>query len=136
MTDGADAVAVTYAGILPDLFREGQGVVALGTLGPDGLFRASEVLARHDESYMPPEVADALKRSGHWNPAEGGAPPAATWNQLEPARPDAGRGREAAGRRRSRTACPSPGNGAADDPRTRTFSRWRWRWRCRSRRRR
>jgi cytochrome c-type biogenesis protein CcmE len=85
VTDGPSALSVTYAGILPDLFREGQGVVALGTLGPDGTFRASEVLARHDESYMPPEVADALKRSGHWNPAEGGAPPAASWNSMDAA---------------------------------------------------
>jgi cytochrome c-type biogenesis protein CcmE len=85
VTDGANAVQVTYAGVLPDLFREGQGVVTLGKLGPDGVFRASEVLARHDETYMPPEVADALKRSGHWNPAEGAAPPAATWNTLSPA---------------------------------------------------
>ncbi len=85
VTDGAAAVPVTYTGVLPDLFREGQGVVTLGRLGPDGTFRASEVLARHDESYMPPEVADALKRSGHWNPNQGGPPPAATWNTLEPA---------------------------------------------------
>jgi cytochrome c-type biogenesis protein CcmE len=87
VTDGASVVPVTYTGVLPDLFREGQGVVTLGKLGPDGLFRATEVLARHDETYMPPEVADALKRSGHWNPNEGAAPPAATWNTLEPARP-------------------------------------------------
>jgi cytochrome c-type biogenesis protein CcmE len=80
VTDGASTVPVTYTGVLPDLFREGQGVVTLGKLGPDGVFRASEVLARHDESYMPPEVADALKRSGHWNPAQGTAPPAASWN--------------------------------------------------------
>lgn len=80
VTDGASAVAVTYTGVLPDLFREGQGVVTLGKLGPDGVFRASEVLARHDESYMPPEVADALKRSGHWNPAQGAPPAAGDWN--------------------------------------------------------
>lgn len=80
VTDGPNAVSVTYAGVLPDLFREGQGVVTLGRLLPDGSFRATEVLARHDETYMPPEVADALRRSGHWNPAEGAAPPAATWN--------------------------------------------------------
>ncbi len=86
MTDGAHVVPVTYTGVLPDLFREGQGVVTLGRLGPDGLFRASEVLARHDETYMPPEVADALKRSGHWNPAQGAAPPAASWNTLNPDR--------------------------------------------------
>jgi len=87
VTDGAHAVRVTYQGVLPDLFREGQGVVTMGRLGPDGVFRASEVLARHDETYMPPEVADALKRSGHWQPEQGPAPPASSWNTLDPARP-------------------------------------------------
>jgi cytochrome c-type biogenesis protein CcmE len=66
VTDGAHTVAVTYTGQLPDLFREGQGVVAEGKLRPDGTFQASEVLAKHDENYMPKEVADALKKSGHW----------------------------------------------------------------------
>lgn len=80
VTDGAATVTVTYAGLLPDLFREGQGVVTLGVLQADGSFRASEVLAKHDETYMPKEVADALKRAGHWNPAEGPPPPAAGWN--------------------------------------------------------
>jgi len=84
VTDGANAVAVTYTGVLPDLFREGQGVVTLGRLGPDGVFRASEVLARHDENYMPPEVADALKRAGRWNPSQGAPPPAAGWNTMAP----------------------------------------------------
>ncbi|MCQ4160941.1 cytochrome c maturation protein CcmE [Roseomonas sp. GC11] len=84
VTDGPVTIPVTYVGVLPDLFREGQGVVALGKLGRDGQFRASEVLARHDETYMPPEVADALKRSGHWDPAKGAPPPAATWNTLAP----------------------------------------------------
>jgi cytochrome c-type biogenesis protein CcmE len=56
---------VVYTGILPDLFREGKGVVAQGRLGPDGVFKASEVLAKHDENYMPPEAADALKKAGH-----------------------------------------------------------------------
>ncbi len=79
VTDGAHTISVTYRGILPDLFREGQGVVALGTIQPDRSFRAQEVLAKHDETYMPKDVADALKRSGHWNPATGSAPPAATW---------------------------------------------------------
>jgi len=65
VTDLAHAVPVQYSGILPDLFREGQGVVAVGKLGQDGVFRASEVLAKHDETYMPPEAADALKRAGH-----------------------------------------------------------------------
>ena len=87
VTDGPSTVTVTYAGVLPDLFREGQGVVAQGVMSPDGSFRAREVLARHDETYMPPEVADALRRSGHWNPSQGAAPPAATWNTLDPARP-------------------------------------------------
>ncbi|WP_376100125.1 cytochrome c maturation protein CcmE [Roseomonas sp. CCTCC AB2023176] len=85
VTDGPHAVAVTYRGVLPDLFREGQGVVTLGRLTPDGTFAAAEVLARHDETYMPPEVQDALKRSGHWNPAQGAAPPASSWNTLSPA---------------------------------------------------
>lgn len=66
VTDLAHAVAVSYTGILPDLFREGQGVIVQGRLDPGGRFLADEVLAKHDESYMPPEVADALKRSGHW----------------------------------------------------------------------
>jgi len=76
---------VSCVGILPDLFREGQGVVALGTLRPDGSFAASEVLAKHDETYMPKEVAEALRKSGHWNPNAGPPPPAATWNTLRPA---------------------------------------------------
>jgi cytochrome c-type biogenesis protein CcmE len=75
--------SITYVGILPDLFREGQGVVTLGTLQADGTFRASEVLAKHDETYMPKDVADALKKAGHWNPASGPPPPAATWNTLQ-----------------------------------------------------
>ena len=80
VSDGPNAISVTYSGVLPDLFREGQGVVTLGRLLPDGTFRATEVLARHDETYMPPEVADALRRAGHWNPAEGAALPAVSWN--------------------------------------------------------
>lgn len=80
VTDGPNTINVTYAGVLPDLFREGQGVVTLGKLQPDGSFRATEVLARHDETYMPPDVADALRRTGHWNPSQGAAPPAASWN--------------------------------------------------------
>ena len=66
VTDTAAIVAVRYIGILPDLFREGQGVVAQGRLGPDGVFRADEVLAKHDETYMPPEVAEALEAAGEW----------------------------------------------------------------------
>lgn len=66
VTDTAKTVQVIYKGILPDLFREGQGVVAEGTMGQDGVFVAAEVLAKHDEKYMPKEVVDALKRSGRW----------------------------------------------------------------------
>jgi cytochrome c-type biogenesis protein CcmE len=84
VTDGAAAVTVTYGGILPDLFREGQGVVTLGAMQTDGTFRASEVLAKHDETYMPREVADALKKAGHWDPDKGAPPPASTWNTLTP----------------------------------------------------
>jgi len=65
VTDGPQEVTVEYVGILPDLFREGQGVIARGALDGEGLFEASEVLAKHDENYMPPEVADALEQSGH-----------------------------------------------------------------------
>ncbi len=65
LTDGAQEVWVTYAGILPDLFREGQGIVAQGALDEAGVFQADEVLAKHDENYMPPEVAQALAEAGH-----------------------------------------------------------------------
>jgi len=70
VTDGAESIAVVYTGILPDLFREGQGVVAQGRLA-EGSFAASEVLAKHDENYMPPEVADALEKA---KKAEAAAP--------------------------------------------------------------
>ena len=66
VTDGKRSIPVSYIGVLPDLFREGQGVVASGALEHGGVFQASEVLAKHDERYMPPEVVDALKRSGRW----------------------------------------------------------------------
>ena len=75
VTDGATDIAVVYEGLLPDLFREGQGVVAEGKLRADGVFAATTVLAKHDENYMPREVVDALKKSGHWQ--EGGARAAA-----------------------------------------------------------
>ena len=65
-TDMQKTVSVVYRGLLPDLFREGQGVIAEGSLGADGVFTAREVLAKHDENYMPPEVARALKESGRW----------------------------------------------------------------------
>jgi cytochrome c-type biogenesis protein CcmE len=90
VTDGHASVRVDYKGILPDLFREGQGIVAMGAIAPDGSFRASEVLAKHDENYMPKEVVDALKKSGRWNPSTGAPPPtAASWDGLG-ARPAAG----------------------------------------------
>jgi cytochrome c-type biogenesis protein CcmE len=63
VTDTAKSMRVTYRGQLPDLFREGKGVVAQGRLGADGMFRANEVLAKHDENYMPPEAADAVKKA-------------------------------------------------------------------------
>ena len=64
LTDTVENVTVTYDGILPDLFREGQGIVANGKLGQDGIFQATEVLAKHDENYMPPEVAAAIEQAG------------------------------------------------------------------------
>lgn len=67
VTDNAHTIKVIYYGIVPDLFREGQGVVAEGKLNGQGVFMAREVLAKHDEKYMPPEVADALKRAGQWH---------------------------------------------------------------------
>jgi len=66
VTDGKTSVPVVFVGELPALFREGQGVVAMGSLEPSGTFEAKQVLAKHDEKYMPPEVVDALKRSGRW----------------------------------------------------------------------
>ena len=66
VTDGKNVIRVSYRGILPDLFREGQGVVAEGQLIDAASFRADSVLAKHDENYMPKEVADALKKQGHW----------------------------------------------------------------------
>ncbi|MCK0196330.1 cytochrome c maturation protein CcmE [Ancylobacter sp. 6x-1] len=74
VTDGGADVPVAYIGILPDLFREGQGVVAEGVLQADGSFRADSVLAKHDEKYMPKEVVEALKKQGKWQEGEGGAP--------------------------------------------------------------
>lgn len=70
VTDLTNDIQVAYKGLLPDLFREGQGVVVEGRLQPDGSFAADEVLAKHDENYMPPEVAEALRKSGQW---KGGA---------------------------------------------------------------
>ncbi len=70
ITDLAESVPVSYVGILPDLFREGQGVVTTGSMQSDGTFAAREVLAKHDENYMPREVVDALKASGQWRHGE------------------------------------------------------------------
>ena len=75
VTDLENTVSVTYEGLLPDLFREGQGIVAEGRV-QDGVFVASEVLAKHDENYMPPEVAEAIKGSGQWKGGDGAAGPA------------------------------------------------------------
>lgn len=66
VTDGNTSIPVAYSGILPDLFREGQGVVTEGAIDGAGLFKADSVLAKHDENYMPKEVADSLKKQGHW----------------------------------------------------------------------
>jgi len=79
VTDQVKSVQVNYQGILPDLFREGQGIVAIGKMQPDGSFRADQVLAKHDENYMPPEVADALK-TAH-NEATGQQPAAGSKSQ-------------------------------------------------------
>lgn len=75
VTDTAKTVPVTYSGLLPDLFQEGKGVVAQGKLGPDGVFRADQVLAKHDENYMPPEAAAAIAQAQQ---AKSVAPVAAT----------------------------------------------------------
>jgi cytochrome c-type biogenesis protein CcmE len=78
--DHGHIVPAEYVGVLPDLFREGQGVVAMGAMGPNGEFVATEVLAKHSASYMPPEVEAALKKAGMWNPDSGKPPPAAAFN--------------------------------------------------------
>jgi cytochrome c-type biogenesis protein CcmE len=72
VTDGKHSIPVSYEGILPDLFREGQGVIARGKLDDSGEFNATEVLAKHDENYMPPEVAEALEKAGHPGAANSG----------------------------------------------------------------
>jgi cytochrome c-type biogenesis protein CcmE len=77
VTDGNAKLPVTYTGILPDLFREGQGVISEGAIDPSGTFKADSVLAKHDENYMPKDVADALKKQGHWKPEEAAASAAA-----------------------------------------------------------
>ena len=87
VADGSAKMPVAYKGILPDLFREGQGVVAEGALDSSGVFRADTVLAKHDETYMPKEVADALKKQGHWKDDYGARP----MNIAPPTRCDARR---------------------------------------------
>jgi cytochrome c-type biogenesis protein CcmE len=74
LTDYAHEVKVSYTGVLPDLFREGQGVIARGRMGPDGVFVADEVLAKHDENYMPPEVAESLQKQHQKPPVTGPLP--------------------------------------------------------------
>ena len=74
ITDGGEVIAVSYTGVLPDLFREGQGIIVTGAHGENGMFVASEVLAKHDENYMPKEIADALKEQGMWQHAGDGSP--------------------------------------------------------------
>lgn len=81
ITDFGATLSVSYTGLLPDLFREGQGVVAEGILQADGSFVADSVLAKHDENYMPPEVADALQRSGNWQGEGAEAPHSETYGQ-------------------------------------------------------
>jgi len=71
VTDGNKDIPVEYRGIVPDLFREGQGVVAEGHVAPDGVFKAETVLAKHDENYMPREVVETLKKQGHWQESAG-----------------------------------------------------------------
>jgi cytochrome c-type biogenesis protein CcmE len=78
VTDGQASVPVTFTGVLPDLFREGQGVVAIGAMTADGKFSADEVLAKHGATYMPKDVAEALEKTGKWNPKFGPPPVLAT----------------------------------------------------------
>lgn len=82
ITDGQAAIKTVYQGILPDLFREGQSIVALGHLQKDGTFQADEVLAKHDETYMPREIAEELQKSGKWDPRFGPPPDMASWNSM------------------------------------------------------
>ncbi len=85
VTDTAHSIKVNYRGILPDLFKEGKGVVAQGRLGPGSLFLADEVLAKHDENYMPPDAAYALKKGRQAKDAGQGAPAAASVSSSAPA---------------------------------------------------
>jgi cytochrome c-type biogenesis protein CcmE len=83
VTDGRASVPVSFTGVLPDLFREGQGVVAIGSMGPGGVFRAGEVLAKHGAAYMPKDVEQSLKEAGKWDPKYGPPPTASTWNTMQ-----------------------------------------------------
>ena len=83
VTDGRAAVKVAFTGVLPDLFREGQGVVAIGSMGPGGVFVADEVLAKHGADYMPKDVEQELKASGKWDPRFGPPPDASAWNDMK-----------------------------------------------------
>lgn len=83
VTDGRAAVNVAFSGVLPDLFREGQGVVAIGSMGPGGVFVADEVLAKHGAAYMPKDVEQSLKQAGKWDPKYGPPPAADSWNTLQ-----------------------------------------------------
>ncbi|MDD2705229.1 MAG: cytochrome c maturation protein CcmE [Acidocella sp.] len=83
VTDGRAAVPVVFTGVLPDLFREGQGVVAIGSMAPGGVFQADEVLAKHGAAYMPKDVEQSLKEAGKWDPKYGPPPAADTWNTMQ-----------------------------------------------------
>ena len=83
VTDGQAAVDVSFTGLLPDLFREGQGIVAIGAMGPGGVFVADEVLAKHGADYMPKDVEQELKKSGKWDPRFGPPPDASAWNDVK-----------------------------------------------------
>jgi len=83
VTDGQASIPVTFSGVLPDLFREGQGVVAIGSMTSTNTFNADEVLAKHGSSYMPKDVEQALQNAGKWNPKYGPPPDASTWNTMQ-----------------------------------------------------
>jgi cytochrome c-type biogenesis protein CcmE len=92
VADGSATLPVSYRGILPDLFREGQGVVAEGALDSSGVFKADTVLAKHDENYMPKDVADALKKQGYWKDEYGAKPNDSAKSGGNPAAPRAAQG--------------------------------------------
>jgi cytochrome c-type biogenesis protein CcmE len=83
VTDGQASIPVTFTGVLPDLFREGQGVVAIGSMTSGDSFSADEVLAKHGASYMPKDVEQALQNAGKWNPKYGPPPAPSTWNTMQ-----------------------------------------------------